>query len=79
MDKIIIMYNREVREEKTARMQCVTPMPKKGPPEKLIPDRYVNKKWNKRLIFTWQPDGSEFQDKTPGILSGQLEAVEPHV
>jgi hypothetical protein len=73
------MYKREGREEKTARMQRVTLMSKKGLTEKLIPDRYVNKKWNKRLIFSWQPDGSEFQDKTPGILSGQLEAVEPHV
>jgi hypothetical protein len=37
------MYKREGREEKTARMQCVTQMPKKGLPEKLIPDRYVKK------------------------------------
>jgi hypothetical protein len=34
MGRIIIMYNREGREEKTARMQCVIPMPKKGLPEK---------------------------------------------
>jgi hypothetical protein len=53
--QLIIMHNKEGREEKTTSLQLVTQRSKKGLPEKLCRDSYFDKisGWNlKHLIWT---------------------------